>query len=260
MDKIVHLGSSTNLVEVSSDEFQNVFHVQTVSEPGPNNLQEECDRLVRLLEQHKIDYVQVPSNNLKQLQTFIEQQLARQQQLARTLFDESVSNAEKFAAENELDKIQKKVETAKRKQFEFEPFTNERWQVLEELRPFVDQVRTKLVERYKDVSSETPFVKMPFKTRRLFPDSEIGAFVSQSSTHMKCWLSVVRADFSVDYLKFPNVRKSLFTLFESCKWIPGLLFLCHFGRTCLTDETRLGVFTFLLNLDTNVHEHKSGLT
>jgi hypothetical protein len=259
MDKIVHLGSSTNLVEVSSDEFQNVFHVE-MSEPSPNNLQEEYDRLVRLLEQHKIDYVQVPSNNLEQLQTFIEQQLARQQQLARTLFDESVSNAEKFAAENELDKIQKKVETAKRKQFEFEPFTNERWQKLEELRPFVDQVRTKLVERYKDVSSETPFVKMPFKTRRLFPDSEIGAFVSQSSTHMKCWLSVVRNEPSENYLKFPNVRKSLCTLFESCKWVPSLLFLCHFGRLCLTDDIRLGVFTFLLNLDTNVHEHKSGLT
>jgi hypothetical protein len=262
MDKIVQLGTSTNLVEVSPDEFQNVFHVQTLEPSLNNHLQEEHDRLVRLLEEHKIDYIQVPSNNLEQLQTFIQEQITRQQQLARTLFDESVSNAEKFAAENELDKIQKKVETAKRKQFTFETFMNERWQVVEELRPFVEQVRTKLVERYKDVSSETPFVKMPFKTRRLFPDSEIGAFVSQSSTHMKCWLSVVRNESHTNYLKFADVRKSLCTLFESCKWVPALLFLCHFGRTCCLDmdDLKLGVFTFLLQLDTNVHEHKSGLT
>lgn len=259
MDKIVQLGSGTNLVEVSSDEFQNVFRVQTV-EPCPNNVQEEHDRLVRLLEQHKIDYIQVPSNNLEQLQTFIADQIARQQQLARTLFDESVSNAEKFAAENELDKIQMKVETAKRKQFGFETFMNERWQVVEDLRPFAEHVRTKLVERYKDVSSETPFAKLPFKTRRLFPDSEIGAFVSQSSTHMKCWLSMVRNESPTNYLKFADVRKSLCTLFESCKWVPALLFLCHFGRTCLLDDVKLGVFTFLLQLDTNVHDRKSGLT
>ena len=261
MDKIVQLGSSTNLVEVSPDEFQNVFRVQT-PEPSPNVVQqEEHDRLIRLLEQHKIDYIQVPSNNLEQLQTFITEQLARQQQLARTLFDESVSNANKFAAENELDKIQKKVETAKRKQFGFETFMNERWQVVEELLPFTEQVRTKLVERYKDVSSETPFVKLPFKTRRLFPDSEIGAFVSQSNTHMKCWLSVVRNESSINYLKFADVRKSLCTLFESCKWVPALLFLGYFGRTCLDmDDLKLGVFTFLLQLDTNVHERKTGLT
>jgi len=51
MDKIIELGSNTNLVEVSPDEFENVFRVE-LPDPSPNNnLQDEYDRLVRLLEQ-----------------------------------------------------------------------------------------------------------------------------------------------------------------------------------------------------------------
>lgn len=266
MDKIISIGSSTNLAELSSEEFQNVFRVQQTHQPSPDpsdtNLKEECTRLERLLEQHKIDYVQVPNKSLEELQTFISVQLERQRVLARTFFDESSSNAEKFDAENQLDAIQKKVETAKRKQFAFEPFLHERLQVLESVRPFAEQVRTKLVDRYKDVSPDTPFVKLPFKTRRLFPDSEIGAYVSKSNTHFRSWLAAVRADTSVDYLKYPDIRTSLCVLFESCKWVPCLLFLFHLGTDAWTryDDLKTSVHAFLLQLDTNVHERKSGFS
>jgi hypothetical protein len=257
MDRIVQIGSSLDVVEVTADDFQSVFVPPKEQDRSDRaDLQEECDRLSRLLEQHKIDYIRVPSNSIEQVQTFIAEQIARQQQLARVILDDSSSNADKFTAENEIDKIQKKVETAKRKQFEFDVFMNERIGVLHSLRDFGDQIRSKLVERYKDVDATKPFAKLPFRTRRLFPDSDIGAFVQESNTHFQCWLSAVRGDTSVDYFKYANVRKGMGMLLENHKVIPALLFLFHFGyeRFLQAEDTRASTYSFLLHASPSLRE------
>ncbi len=263
MEKIVRI-SESDIVEVSPEEFRDVFHTSMSSSSSPSTnheLQEEYDRLVQLLEKHKIDYIQVPNQSLELLQSFISDQLSRQQKLAITIFDELSSNAEKFAAENELDKIQKKVETAKRKQFEFDTFFNERVCLLESHRTFIEEVRTRLVERYRNIDFNSTFSKLPFKTRRLFPDSEIGAFIQSSNTHYQCWISTVRGDTSIDYFKIQSVRKGICTLLESYKCIPSLLFLFHFGyqRFLQWDDMKNALYSFLLQLDCSVCEVKSGL-
>jgi len=250
IEKIIHIGSNPeNIVEVSPDEFEQVFRPDTncsSSHTTNNNSDElvrECERLSKLLEQHRIDYVQVPNDSLQQLQTFIEQQTAAQQKCVHILFDESSSNADKFRAENDIDKIQKKLETAKRKQFDFPDFLQEQLQKLERFRPEVERTRSDLRELLKDINPFIPFSKLPFRVRR-----SIDPFAQSSNTHFQCWLNVIRQDDSIDYLKYEGIRTSVEQLFETKKRTQGLLLAFHFGH-----ERCMQVFTsafrlFLLSL------------
>lgn len=249
MDKIVHIASNPeNIVELSPDEFQQIFRTDDntpTNVDAQDDLVRECERLSKLLEQHRIDYVQVPSNSLQQLQTFIEQQTAAQQKCVKILFDETTSNAEKFRAENDIDKIHKKLETAKRKQFDFPDFLQEQLQTLERFRSSTERTRTDLDELLKDIDPLVPFSKLPFRVRR-----NIDPFAQPSSTHLQCWLQIVRQDHSIDYLKNPHIRKSIEQIFETKKVTQGLLFTFHFGHERCMEMFAAAFRSFLLSLDT----------
>ncbi len=248
MDKIIHIGSNPeNIVDLTADEFGHVFRRRMDEAPSQNTdeLVSECERLAKLLEQHRIDYVQVPNGSLQQLQSFIEQQTAKQQECVKILFGESSNNADKFRAENEIDKIQKKLETAKRKQFDFPEFMHGQLQKLESLRPQSEQARTDLLERLKDINPIIPFAKLPFRVRRC-----IDPFAQSSNTHFQCWLNVVRHDHSIDFLKYGDVRTSIDQVFESKKKTQGLLFTFHFGHERCMETFTSSFRSFLLSLET----------
>ncbi len=252
MDKIIRIGSNPeNIVELTPDEFERVFRTQdddNSRQPTTvvdDNLVQECERLAKLLEQHRIDYVQVPNGSLQQLQTFIHQQTEKQQACAKILFDESSSNADKFRAENDIDNIQKKLETAKRKQFDFPEFSHEQIQKLERLRPRSEQNRNELIALLKDMNPLTPLSKLPFRVRR-----NVDAFAQPSNTHLQCWLSVVRQDSSVDYLKYKEICKSVEHIFETNKVSQGLLLAFHFGYERCMEKFTSSFRSFLLTLET----------
>lgn len=248
MEKIIQIGSEPeNIVELAPNEFEQVFRETTppISINNDQDLVRECERLAKLLEQNRIDYVQVPSDSLQQLQTFIEQQTATQQKCVRILFDESTSNAEKFRAENDIDKIQKKLETAKRKQFDFPDFLNAQLEKLETLRPSTERTRTSLEELLKDLDPYVPFPKLPFRIRR-----NLDPFTQSSNTHLQCWLHIIRQDHSIDYLKNPHIRKSIEQLFETKKVTQGLLFAFHLGHERCMETFTSAFRSFLLSLDT----------
>ena len=246
MEKIIQIGSDPeNIVELAPNEFEQVFRRVTPNDPQDHHLTRECERLAKLLEQNRIDYVQVPIDSLQQLQTFIEQQAAAQQKCVQILFDESTSNADKFRAENDIDKIQKKLETAKRKQFDFPDFLHARLEKLEQLRPSTEQTRTGLDELLKDLDPYVPFLKLPFRVRR-----NIDPFAQTSNTHLQCWLAIVRQDQSIDYLKNPHVRKSIEQIFETKKVTQGLLFTFHLGHERCMEMFTTTFRSFLLSLDT----------
>jgi hypothetical protein len=250
MEKIIHIGSNPeNIVEVSPNEFEQIFRTQTVvtqttTNNNPDELVRECERLAKLLEQHRIDYVQVPNKSLQELQTFIQLQTDRQQKCVKILFDESTSNAEKFQAENEIDKIQKKLETAKRKQFDFPEFFHEQIQKLEGLRPQSERTRSDLKELLKDINSFIPFSKLPFRIRR-----NIDPFAQSSNTHFQCWLAIVRQDHSIDYFKYADIRKSVEQIFETKKVTQGLLLAFHFGHERCMEVFTSAFRSFLLSLE-----------
>ena len=243
MEKIIQIGSQPdNIVELTPDEFEQVFRTVAPT-TDTQELARECERLSKLLEQHRIDYVQVPNDSLEQLQTFIEQQTAAQQMCVKILFDETTSNAEKFRAENDIDKIQKKLETAKRKQFDFPDFLQEQLQKLERLRLQNEQTRLELNGLLKDLDPFVPFSKLPFRVRR-----NLDPFVQSSSTHLQCWLQIIRQEYSVDYLKNPHIRKSIEQIFETKKVTQGLLFTFHFGHERCMEMFTAAFRSFLLSL------------
>lgn len=251
MDKIIHIGSNPdNIVELAPNEFEQVLRADLSrmdSSPNINTdeLVRECERLAKLLEQHRIDYVQVPNHSLQQLQTFVAQQTAAQQACVKILFDESSSNADKFRAENDIDKIQKKLETAKRKQFDFPEFAHEQVQKLDSLRPQSERVRAELNELLKDIHPLTPFSKLPFRVRR-----NVDPFAQPSNTHLQCWLAVLRQDHSIDYLKYTDIRKSMEQVFETRKRTQGLLLTFHFGHERCMEMFSASFRSFLLSLET----------
>lgn len=249
MEKIIHIGSQPdNIVELTPDEFEQVFRSITPPPPVPHSdtqdLVRECERLVKLLEQHRIDYVQVPNDSLEQLQTFLEQQTAAQQKCVQILFDETSSNVEKFRAENDIDKIHKKLETAKRKQFDFPDFLQEQLQKLERFRLQSEQTRLEFNELLKDLDPFVPFSKLPFRVRR-----NVDPFVQPSNTHLQCWLQVIRQDHSIDFLKYTEIRKSIEQIFETKKVTQGLLFTFHFGHERCMEIFSSAFRSFLLSLD-----------
>lgn len=249
MDKIVHIGSNPeNIVELTPEEFEQVFHTTKedgTTTPNTDELVRECERLAKLLEQHRIDYVQVPNESLAQLQSFIEQQTAAQQRCVKILFDESASNAEKFRAENDIDKIQKKLETAKRKQFDFPEFMHEQYEKLESFRSQSERTRSDLNELTKTVDPLVPFSKLPFRVRR-----NIDSFAQSSNTHLKCWIDIIRQDDSIDYFKYANIHKSIEQVFETNKKTLGLMIAFHFGPERCMEMCTSAFRSFLLSLET----------
>jgi hypothetical protein len=187
----------------------------------------EYERLCGLLEKHKIDYVDVPSDSLQELQTYIQKQEALQQTFVRVLFADDSPDGKKFEAENHIERIQKNLDTAQRKQFDFHEFLRAQQDFMaEQFGPAVERVRAAYVEQLHsaNIGGGTFDVvvvahiqqKLPYKTRtQVFNDSDVGPFIGQSNTLLKTWLACVNNQNCETFLRIEEVRRCVGQVWES---------------------------------------------
>lgn len=186
----------------------------------------EYNRLCDLLEKHNIDYIEIPSDSLEKIRAFIEDQKQKQQVYVRVLFsdEEDVNDAKrKFEAENQIEHLQKNIDTAERKQFEFQEFVESQKACMEvKYRDGLEQVRQKYLAMIQEFNlPPVEFVqphKLSYKVRStLFADSDTGPLVATSTAALKCWWALVHSQTEQvhAFLKVQEVRKALLQIWES---------------------------------------------
>lgn len=234
------LSTESVVVDVSEDEWKSVVnqpHMQMAAPPQTTNqtneLIAECERLCELLKAHKIDYIKVPSDPV-QLQEYIDEQRRRQVEFAQILFDDSKGVAQKFDAENQIEKLQEIIETAQRKQFDDPVYLHRVLEKFERnIQPKILEIKEALRQKYMDIDRNVPYTKLPFKIRRLFT-SDVTSFIAQSNTHFKCWLEVIQNHEIEYFIKVKEVRDAIERLFrtkESSFWVCAILFDASQGTT-----------------------------
>ncbi len=180
----------------------------------------EYERLCGLLEKHKIDYVEVPSDSLQEVQAYIQKQEVLQQKFVRVLFTDDSSDRDKFEAENEIERIQKNLDTAQRRQFEFQEFLEAQQGLLAEtFRPKIEAAREKYVSLVTQLNLDrsVPKNQLAYRVRsKLFADSDVGPFVSSTSAS-RFWWSVIDNNMvqTEQILKMQEVRKAIGQVWES---------------------------------------------
>jgi hypothetical protein len=182
----------------------------------------EYERLCGLLEKHKIDYVDVPSDSLQAVQAYLQKQEALQQQCVHVLFSEDAHDRDKFEAENEIERIQKNIDTAQRRQFEFREFLEAQQGFMSEtFRDKIEAARTRyvtLAAQLNYVDRSVPKNKLAYRIRsKLYADSDVGPFVSSTSTSsaQSFWWSVIDNQSVEHLLKMQEVRRAIAQVWES---------------------------------------------
>lgn len=199
--------------------------------PSPQQIQDtvvpmkEYERLCGLLEKHKIDYVEVPSDSLHEIQTYIQKQEALQQTFVRVLFSDDAVDRDKFEAENQIERIQKNLDAAQWKQFAFAEFLQAQQDFMNErFGSAVERVRAAYVEQLEAAGIDSSTVvtahiqRVPYKTRtQVFNDTDVGPFIGQSNTVLKMWLACVvhRRHELPNLLRIEEVRRAVTLVWES---------------------------------------------
>jgi hypothetical protein len=137
----------------------------------------------------------------------------------RVLFADDAHDRDKFEAENEIERIQKSLDAAQKKQFEFREFLEAQKNWFEEtFRARIDAAREKYIALNIGVDRSTPRSKLTYKVRsKIFADSDVGPFCQTSSSTLRFWWSVIDRDTTqIEFmLKIQEVRKAVAQVWES---------------------------------------------